>query len=88
MKQNKEQFMAEAEKTIHKNIKFIYSNSEGDIHNSPAEGEMAMLSEIAKYKETLENDSDIMAKFETFEINFDELFERVKNSTLNVVDPN
>lgn len=80
--------MAEAEKKIHKNIKFIFSNSEGNIHNFSADGEMAMLSEVSKYKDALENDREIMEKFENFGINFDEFFERVKNETLNVVDPN
>ena len=87
MKQNKEEFMADAEKKIHKNIKFIYSNSESNIHNYSADGEMAMLSQVSKYKEALEDDSEIMAKFKSFDINFDEFFERVKNATLNIVDP-
>lgn len=88
MKQNRQEFMAEAEKKIHKNIKFIYSNSEGNIHNFSADGEMAMLTEVAKYKEALENDSEVMDKFNAFDVNFDEFFERVKDETLNVVDPN
>ena len=88
MKQSKQEFLAEAEKKIHKNIKFIYSNSEGNIHNFSADGEMAMLSQVNKYKEALESDSEIMALFEKYETNFDEFFERIKNETLNVVDPN
>lgn len=88
MKQNKEQFLEEAEKKIHKNIKFIYSNSEGDMHNYSADGEMAMLAEVGKYKEELESDSELMAKFESFGISFEELFERVKNATLDVMDAN
>lgn len=88
MKQNRQEFMADAEKKIHKNIKFIYSNSEGNIHNFSADGEMAMLAEVSKYKESLENDSEIMALFEKYEVNFEEFFERVKNETLNVVDTN
>lgn len=88
MKQNKEQFLAEAEKKIHKNIKFIYSNSEGDMHNYSADGEMAMLAEVGKYKDELENDAELMKTFESFGINFEELFERVKNQTLDIMDQN
>ena len=88
MKQSKQEFLAEAEKKIHKNIKFIYSNSEGNIHNFSADGEMDMISQVNKYKEALESDSEIMDLFEKYETNFDEFFERIKNETLNVVDPN
>lgn len=87
MKQSKQEFLAEAEKKIHKNIKFIYSNSEGNIHNFSADGEMAMLAQVNKYKDSLESDDEKMALFEKYEVNFDEFFERVKNETLNVVDP-
>ena len=88
MKQTKQEFIADAEKKIHKNIKFIYSNSEGNIHNFSSDGEMAMLSQVNDYKENLENDPEKMALFAKYEINFEEFFERVKNETLNIVDPN
>lgn len=88
MKQNKQEFLDAAEKKIHKNIKFIYSNSENDMHNHPADGEMAMLTQINKYKDALESDTEVMDSFKKFEVNFDEFFERIKNETLNVMDPN
>ena len=88
MKQNKEQFLESAEKKIHKNIKFIYSNSEGDMHNYSADGEMAMLAEVGKYKDELESDAELMATFKAHGVNFDEFFERIKNQTLDIMDAN
>ena len=88
MKKTKEQFIEETERKIHKSIKFIFSNNEGNMHNYSADGEMAMISQINKYKDSLEDDTEFMKLFEDYGIDFEELFERIKNQTLNVMEAN